>query len=90
MAFVYHFVRQTFDLNHYSAFVKNVFIGAFRSALPLQVWGGMGSQLSGGPFWDRPHLGVPFGVKRGCQKTTPFWEPLLDPLFGPLEPLGRV
>ena len=23
----------------------NVLIGAFRSALPLQVWGGMGSQL---------------------------------------------
>ena len=37
VAFVYHFARQTFNLNHSSAFVKNVPIGAFRSALPLQV-----------------------------------------------------
>ena len=40
VAFVYHFAHSTFSLKHYSAFVKNVPIGAFRSALPLQVRGG--------------------------------------------------
>ena len=60
VAFVYHFARQNFNLNHYSASVKNVAIGAFRSALPLQVpestWQGAGGSLVNG---------VPSGVVRG-------------------------